>query len=123
MNDVQVILDKSAIKSIEKKATRALALTAKVLQDDIRQEQIIPRDMGYLQNEKFYVNERNAEKGVVSLVFEGPYARRLYFNPQYHFSHVENPNAQGLWLTPWLSHGKYQKRPKEIFDELIKRGL
>ncbi|WP_338788810.1 minor capsid protein [Metabacillus sp. FJAT-53654] len=25
------------------------------------------------------------------------YARRLYYNPQYNFSHDVNPNAQGLW--------------------------
>jgi hypothetical protein len=27
-----------------------------------------------------------------------PYARRLYYNPQYNFSKDKNPNAGGLWF-------------------------
>ena len=27
-----------------------------------------------------------------------PYAKRLYYNPQYNFATDKNPNAQGLWF-------------------------
>ena len=32
------------------------------------------------------------------LMWDMPYARRLYYNPQYNFSTDRNPNAQGLWF-------------------------
>ena len=123
MSDVKVILDTSALAKIDKQIERALALTGKTLQDDIRQEMIVPRDTGNLQGEAFYVDDKKAGKGIVSLRFSTPYARRLYYHPEYNFRTDENPNAQGLWLRPWLNGGKYQKRPQQIFEELLKKGL
>ena len=35
------------------------------------------------------------EKGKV--IWQTPYARRLFYNPQYNFSKDANPNARGLW--------------------------
>lgn len=32
------------------------------------------------------------------LMWDMPYARRLYYNPQYNFSTDRNPNARGLWF-------------------------
>lgn len=121
--DVQIILDRMAIKNIEKKAYRCLGLTAKTLQDDIREAQVVPRDVGKLQGEAFVVDTSTENKGFVRMKFQTPYARRLYFHPEYNFSHDENPNAQGRWLSLWQKGGKYQKRPKEIFEAYLKREL
>ena len=123
MSDVKVIFDTSALAKIDQKIARALALTGTTLQDDIREEMVVPRAEGTLQGEAFFVDDKNAKKGIVSLRFSTPYARRLYYNPQYNFRQDQNPNAQGMWLVPWLKGGKYQKRPQEIFAELLKRGL
>lgn len=123
MSDVQVILDTSALSKIDQNIARALALTGKVLQDDIREEMVVPRDTGNLQNESFFVDDKDAGKGIVTLRFSTPYARRLYFHPEYNFRQDQNPNAQGYWLVHWLKGGKYQERPKKIFQEIMKRGL
>ena len=32
------------------------------------------------------------------LMWDTPYARKLYYNPGYNFSTDKNPNAQGLWF-------------------------
>lgn len=32
------------------------------------------------------------------VIWQTPYARRLYYNPQYNFSKDKNPNARGLWF-------------------------
>lgn len=125
---------KEILKELEPKALRALAQTAMVLQDEIREEQIIPRDQGALQGEKFFVDDSTLKQGYVSLVFEGPYARRLYYHPEYHFQHESwidangkqhggNINAQAYWMTPWLPGGKYENRPLEIFDALLEKEL
>lgn len=111
------------LKEFEPKALRALALTAEVLVEEIRQEQIVPRRTGALQNEKFFIDDSTLQQGYVSLVFEGPYARRLYFHPEYNFNREINPKAQAYWLTPWLPGGVYEKRPLKIFDALLKKEL
>lgn len=35
-------------------------------------------------------------KGMV--IYDTPYARRLYYNPQYHFDKTVNPLAGGYWF-------------------------
>ena len=119
----QVILDREAIRSVERKAYKCLGLTAKVLQDEIRQAQVIPRDVGTLQGEAFVVDTSTEQKGYVRMSFNTPYARRLYFHPEYNFRHDQNPNAQGLWLRSWQKGGKKEKRPADIFEKLLKKEL
>ena len=122
------------LKDLEPKALRALAQTAFMLQDEIREEKIIPRDQGHLQGEKFFVDDSTLDQGYVSLVFEGPYARRLYYHPEYNFRHEStvdasgrqhggNVNAQAYWMTPWLPGGIYEDRPAEIFAALLEKEL
>lgn len=129
-----VILDKSAIKGIEQKAYKCLGKTAKTLQDEIREAQVIPRMDGNLSGEAFHVDTTTEQKGYVRMSFNAPYARRLYYHPEYHFhkepwtdakgnNHDGNPNAQGLWLRHWQKKGKYAKRPQEILSEFLKREL
>jgi hypothetical protein len=117
------VIDSAAVAKIKADGYKQLGMLGYVLQDEIREEQIVPRDTGNLQNEAFTVDTSNQSGGVVTLRFTAPYARRLYFHPEYHFNREKNPNAQGEWLTPWMEGGKYEKRPSEILEGLLKRGL
>ena len=121
MSDVRVILDHNAIQGVEKKAYQALGMTAKVLQDEIRDEEVIPMDTGHLSGEAFFVDTTTEMKGYVRMIFQTPYARRLYFHPEFHFRKGYHANAQGLWIKPWQNGGKYEKRPQEIFAKILKR--
>lgn len=123
MSGIKITINKSKVARINRKAQRAFELTARVLQDDIREEQVIPRDIGTLQGEAFFVDDSESSQGEIRLVHQTPYARRLYYHPEYNFSHRENANAQGMWFSPWLKGGKYQKRPAEIFSRLLKKEL
>lgn len=42
------------------------------------------------------------------LIWLTPYARRLFYNPQYDFSKDANPNARGLWA----EHAKNENSKK-----------
>lgn len=54
----------------------------------------IPLDTGMLRDSAL-----NASKvGEGRLYWNTPYARKLYYNPQYKFSKDKNPNARGLWF-------------------------
>lgn len=41
---------------------------------------------------------RSSKIGSGQVVWDTPYAKKLYYNPQYNFSKDKNPNAQGLWF-------------------------
>lgn len=114
-----IVWDIAGLKHIEDSITMALEMTAETLQDEIREEQVIPRDVGTLQGEAFTVDRSRSKQRVVSLQFNTPYARRLYYHPEYNFQKDENINAQGMWMEHWLRGGKYEHRAAEIFDGII----
>lgn len=125
-------INTSGIKAAEEDILRALGLTALGLQKRVRDADVVPRDTGQLEDVKFYVDDSRIDAGVVSLVFEGPYARRLYYHPEYNFhrepwtdsqgrNHDGNPNAQGLWMSLWEPGGIYADVPQEIFEEIIQQ--
>ena len=58
--------------------------------------------------------------GIVSLNTSTPYARRMYFHPEYNFQTTENPNAQGNWYEPWIN-GKNKNFCKNAFSQFYKK--
>lgn len=115
--------DKAGLKHIDTCIQKALELTGDVLQDDVREEQVVPRAVGTLQGEAFTVNKSKSKQGVVSLVFNTPYARRLYYHPEYNFRKDKNPNAQGMWMKHWMRGGKYQNRASNVMSEILRRKI
>ena len=126
-----IVWDKKGLQNIDSQLARALAISGHVLQDDIREAQVIPRMDGALSGEAFTVDTKTAKQGYIRFSFDTPYARRLYFHPEYHFHHEPwtssdgrthdgNPNAQGLWMQHWFKGGKYQNRPSEILTAILK---
>ena len=115
--------DNSGLQEISASMARSLEMTCSILQDEIREEMVIPRALGTLQNEAFSIDRSQAKSGIVSFVFNTPYARRLYFHPEYKFRKDKNPNAQGEWMSLWMEGGQYEKRPSQIFTEVLRRNL
>lgn len=118
----RVQINTARINQITRAVQASLKQTAEELHTDIVQKQVIPRKDGHLQGEKFYVDNSKSHLGIVRLVFEGPYARRLYYHPEYNFSHDENPNAKGKWFEDWLPGGCYQDFVRYKFEELLRRN-
>ena len=119
-SDVEIKINVDEVNELTEKMKKALVLTMGELQNRIREEQVIPRDTGALQGEKFFIDDSMANKGIVELVNEGPYARRLYYHPEYNFRQDKNENAQGMWFTLWQSGGYFEKEPQEIFEKILK---
>lgn len=122
-SDLQIVIDHKGLTELTEAAKQALGKVAFALQDDIRDEDIIPRDTGALEETKFFVDINDLDQGVVRLVFEGPYARRLYYHPEYNFQKIHNANAQALWFTPWLPGGIYEDSAVKYFTKLMKGKL
>lgn len=120
------------IKQLTQAQVNALEKTAEALHSEVAQAQVVPRMDGTLQGEAFFVDYRESRNGKVSLVHSTPYARRMYFHPEYHFhkepwadergrTHDGNPNAKGKWFEDWLPNGKYQDFTQKAYREFYRR--
>lgn len=110
---------KSKAKLLTDAQIRALEQTAEHLKTEVGQAQVLPYDNGDLHRSAF-VDKVDSKNGTVELVYSTPYARRMYFHPEYNFQTKENPNAQGKWCEPWLTgenkdwcHKEYAKLYKQ----------
>lgn len=110
------------IKELTDAQVTALEHTAEEVRREVKDAQVFPRDTGNLQNESTFVDYSQARQGKVSLVSTAPYARRLYFHPEYHFQTKENPNAKGKWYEDWIPpNGPVSDFAPETFKKIYKR--
>ena len=91
------------------------AQTADATLTELRDRGVMPFDTGNLQNDSTFVDD--SQKTTVSIVSSTPYARRLYFHPEYNFKRGNNPNAGGKWFDGFLNDDFIQK----TFAQLLKR--
>ena len=112
----QIIIHNRVVQRLTKASVKALEATGEALHKEVQQARVMPRDTGHLQGDGTHVDYSQSKSGIVSLVHQTPYARRLYFHPEFNFRKTENPNAQGKWLEPWISGDK-----KEWCSETFKK--
>ena len=109
------------IRQLTQAQVTALEQTAEALHTEVVQAQVIPRDTGNLQNESTFVDYSESKSGKVTLVSSTPYARRLYFHPEYHFQKHENPNAKGEWYEDWMPGGKESDFAINTYKKIYRR--
>ena len=110
------------INRIESDIRKALIKTADAVKTDVQQSQTMPFDSGQLQNRSTFVDASKVSSGKASVVSDTPYASRLYFHPEYHFSDKENPNAGGAWFEPYISGAK-KDYAKKVFARFMQNSL
>ena len=116
----RLIINRQAVKRLDKATQTALEKTAESLHTRVVQSQVMPFDTGTMQNEQFFVDSKDSKKGKVSLVVSTPYARRLYYHPEYNYQTVNNPKAGGHWFDPWIN-GKQKDYAQKAFKQHLKR--
>ena len=97
----RVELNYSVLNMLDGAQFEALAQTADATLTELRDRQVMPFDTGNLQNDSTFVDD--TQKTTVSIVSSTPYARRLYFHPEYNFKRGNNPNAGGKWFESFLN--------------------
>ena len=116
-----VKLNEAKLKELTKQQYISLAQTADAVLTDLRDSQTMPFDTGNLQNDSTFLDDSQKEKGRVSIVSATPYARRLYYHPEYDFRHTNNAKAGGKWFEPYIS-GNKSDFIVNAFKELFKRN-
>lgn len=115
-----VIVYPHVIKKLTDAHIIALEQTAEALHTEVVQTRVMPYDSGHMQDDGTTVDYSQSKNGKVSLVTQTPYARRMYYHPEYNFRKDKNPNAQGKWLEPWIT-GSKKDFCVNTFTELFKR--
>lgn len=109
------------IRELEAAQITVLEQTAEYLHTEVVQAQVMPFDTGHLQDESTFVDDSESKQGKVTIVHATPYARRMYYHPEYHFKKDENPNAGGEWYKDWLPGGSRQNDCREVYKQCYKR--
>lgn len=94
------------LKQINSASIESLILTGEAIKSNLIQSQTMPFDTGHLQNQATFVDKSEANSGKVSVISDTPYARRLYYHPEFSFKKDNNPNAGGMWFEPYLNGNK-----------------
>lgn len=76
---------------------------------------------GHLQNDSTFVDTSHSAQGQVEIVSSTPYARRLYYHPEYNFNQTENPSAGAHWFDPWADGGVHEDFAGKAFAQLYKQ--
>lgn len=116
----KIKINKNVLNEITRDAQIALEQTAEALHTEVKNAQVVPRKDGTLQGESFFVDYSNSKNGEVALVHNEPYARRMYFHPEYNFQTTENPNAQGEWFKDWLEGGEKADFVPKTYAQIYK---
>lgn len=103
------------------KAQENLVKTADAMKTDLLQSQTMPFDTGTLQNNSTFVDDSKKKQNKVKIVSDTPYARKLYFHPEYNFQKVKNSKAGGMWFNAYISGDKKDFAAK-TFSKLMKRS-
>lgn len=121
---VTVKLDQSKIGQLQKASKQAFELTVEAVLSDMKTSAVIPKEHGTLEDSGFI---EITSDFVASIIFDTPYARRLYWHPEYKFRQDKNVNAGGKWMQPYIDGDKkdfikktYMKFLKQFSKGLVK---
>lgn len=115
----KITINHRAIAGLSKELNIALYKTADAIISDIVDKQVMPFDVGTMQNDSTFVSTTKKDNQAI-IVTNTPYARRLYFHPEYNFKRENNRYAGSHWYEPWMSKGKYAGWVIKRFELFVK---
>ncbi len=115
---VSVKIDNTKINKLIEAHKKALEMTADAVLSDIKTSAVVPKDTSMLEDSAF-VDKSELMNSIARIVFDTPYARRLYWHPEYNFRHDKNPNAKGKWMDDYL-YGEKKEFIKDTYSKFFK---
>ena len=115
---VTIKLDRTKINTLINARNKALEETTEAILSDIKTSAVVPKDTGELERSGF-VDLSKLDDGIASIIFDTPYARRLYWHPEYNFRQDKNINAQGKWMQSYID-GDNKEFVTETYFKLLK---
>lgn len=122
---VTIKLDNSKINTLIEAQKKALEMTTEAVKSDIVTSAVVPKQTGELEISHFVDTSQIDEMKTSINVAGPPYARRLYWHPEYNFRTDKNINAQGKWMQPYIDGEKkdFAKNTFKINLKQLSKGL
>ncbi len=122
--EIEVKLNQAAIEAIQRAMQDAALEAMGLLRTEVTTAQVMPFDTGTMQNARTSVVQEVLPDAIhTALVTDTPYARRLYFHPEYNFQTANNANARGRWLRDWMPGGAQEGWLQTAYESALKRRL
>lgn len=127
MPRVEIRLYLNALENIHRAARDVAWETVEGVRNQVKNAQVIPKRNGEL--EKSIAPPEQFDEGDEAHTVIGmgggdvPYARRLYFHPEYTFHKGGNENAQGKWFEPWLPGGDLEGFVPDTYQTRLEERL
>jgi len=115
---VTVKLNQQKINTLVEAQKKSLEMTGDATKSDIVTSAVVPKQTGELERSGF-VDTSQIDNGKVGIIFDTPYARKLYWHPEYNFRKDKNVNAQGKWMQAYVD-GKKKNFTKESYKKFLK---
>lgn len=110
------------INLINKIARLALLDTAEAIKTDLIQSQTMPFNIGTMQNDSTFVDDKRIIKGIARIVTDTPYTRKVYFDPEITIRQDKNPNAKQYWYEDYIS-GEKKNLPIKYYQQMLMRRM
>lgn len=111
----------STIKLVQKRLAQldkaqldSLYMAADHIKGELVESGTMPFKDGTMQNTSTFVDDSKLQNGKVAITSTTPYARRLYYHPEYNFAKNKNANAGGKWFEPYLDGKEITRAYKEF---------
>lgn len=111
----KITINYKNIDEVRKGLQKALILTCENIKTDLEDRQVMPFDKGTLEESLNVERSDNLSEAIIAT--STPYARRLYFHPEYHFRKDNHPNAKAKWYEDYFAG---HSRSKWLFNRFIK---
>ena len=116
---VRVTMNQPRLNRLSDAQIQALIMTADAVKTDVMTGAVVPKQTSELERSA-HIDDSKARTGRVKLIYDTPYARRLYWHPEFNFRSDKNANARGKWLEPWID-GNKKEFARRTFRELYRR--
>ena len=96
-NNIKVTLNNTAIANLNKKLAIIVEKTAEATKPEILNSGKVPIETNNLRQSSKVVSDKQNCKA--SILFTEPYAKRLYYHPEYNFKGT----GEGLWMDDFVN--------------------
>lgn len=110
------------IEKINENINLALLDTAEAIKTDLIQSQTMPFDTGTMQNDSMFVDNKRIITGVVRLVVDTAYSRKVYFDPEINIKQGKNPNAKQYYFEDYIT-GSKKDLPIKYYKQMLQRRM
>lgn len=114
---IDAVLNIDSTKLVKRLGLEKNGSLQKVVDNEVIREcgPYVPHREGALERSAV----QNTVIGSGRVVYETPYARRLYYNPQYHFNYA--PKRGGMWFHRAMANGGRERVSKALYAAVAKR--